>query len=246
MSKDRIFIFHGLLQSAKNLSRMKQAFKQKGYAVYVIDYPSRDGGLSEHLDFISKEIERVLLNTDKGHGKSHFVGFSLGGVLTRLYLEQDNLPETLNLGRVVFIGSPMRGTKLVDFTLKYFDYKYLPLTRMSYGPTILQLAHDHTSLPKQDISYDVGTITGTAGKSIPIAWAFLKYFDGGYNDGRVSEKSSLTGFEKDHIRLPAVHFYMPQYQSVINQSLYFIEHGHFNHAEQIKREYMFLGKPISF
>ena len=243
MSKDRIFLLHGLMQKSNNMMKMRRYLEKSGYEVHALDYASRNGQINDHIHSISEQI-KTIIETGNQSLTNHFVGFSLGGVLTRLYLEQTTLPQNLNLGRVVFIGAPMRGTKLVNFTLKYFEHRFFPITSLSYGPTIHELIHDHDALPKKPLTYEAGTITGTSGKSIPFAWAYLNFADGGFNDGRVSEKSSRIEGEADHIRIPAVHFYMPQYQSIIEQTAFFLQHGKFNHDKHYKREYFFLGKAL--
>lgn len=70
-------------------------------------------------------------------GRVHFVGHSLGGLLIRAYLQNKRMEK---LGRFVLIGTPNRGSELVD---RFRDNWHLSL----FGPTTAALGTGSARLP---------------------------------------------------------------------------------------------------
>lgn len=237
-AKPRLFLAHGLMQSEHSMTKMGRAFEARGYEVVYLNYQSRAGDLKAHQKTLQSQIQNVLRADHETGRVHHFIGFSMGAVLIRLILEQLELP---NLGRVIFIAAPMRGTYLVDFCLRYCNPSLMPITRWSYGPAVEQLGRNHDALPRGPIDYECGVITGTGGKSLPLAWALLRKFEGGENDGRVSFLSSKIEEAQDTYHYPAEHFYLPRYRQVIEQCCHFIEYGVFDRTMKARKPFHLFG-----
>ena len=112
----------------------------------------------------------------------HFVTHSLGGILVRQYLSENEIPE---LGRVVMLGPPNQGSAAVD------ELGDVPGFDWINGPAGQQLGQGEDSVPLQlgPADFEVGIIAGN--RTIdPVTSAVLANPD----DGRVSvEDTKLKG-----------------------------------------------------
>lgn len=211
---DAVVILHGLGRTKSSMQTMAEYFEKHGYEVLNIDYESRKFTVEELVEKIDADI--TAFNKDKKR-KIDFVGYSMGGVLTRVYLKKH---KPKNLGRVVLLGTPNRGSEVADFMDDFGAYKKY------YGPGAHELTTDHNYdklLGKVD--YPLGSIAGD--RSIdPIS--SLLIIDG-RDDGKVSIESTKVRGMADHIILHATHTFMMSNSEAIRQARYFIENGAFDH-----------------
>ncbi|MBU4193665.1 MAG: alpha/beta fold hydrolase [Actinobacteria bacterium] len=63
------------------------------------------GDMRESAEVLAREVER--LRSENGVGKVNLVGYSLGGLIARIYLQE--LDGYRNLNRTVFVGAPQDG-----------------------------------------------------------------------------------------------------------------------------------------
>ena len=148
----------------------------------------------------------------------HFVGHSLGGLVIRAYLAER---QVQNLGRVVLLGTPNKGTQLVD---RYGDKWWFKLL----GPNARALGTGNGSLP--DLlpapDYPVGVIAGTR-----------KGFDNdhilpGPDDGLVTVASTRLKGMADFIVLETGHSAMRYSKPVAEQTVRFLRTGQFSTNRQ--------------
>lgn len=120
------------------------------------------------------------------------------------------------------LGPPNKGSQVVDNLSNVPGYQFIN------GPAGLQLGTGKESLPNAlgAVNYEVGVIAGT--KSINL---MLSQYLPNPDDGKVSvENTKLEGM-KDHLTVPATHTFMMNNKKVIQQVLYFLEHGVFKRKE---------------
>jgi triacylglycerol lipase len=149
----------------------------------------------------------------------HFVTHSLGGILLRFYLENNQLES---LGRVVMLAPPNGGSEVVDAMVGTPGFAWLN------GPAGAQLGTDEESIPSQlgPVDFEVGIIAGT--KTINF---MLSQYLPNPDDGKVSlERTKVEGMA-DFITVPRSHPFIMSAPEVISQALAFIETGHFVHEE---------------
>jgi len=196
--------------------KMNAALKNAGYSVFNCNYPSRKHPIELlSINIIAQAIQHCL---EKYHPtRIHFVTHSMGGIMVRYYLSQHSVPV---LGRVVMLGPPNAGSELVD---RLSGYQLFALIN---GPAGKQLGTEASSLPKSlgPVDYEVGIIAGN--KNLNLLSSILIPGD---HDGKVSTQSARLEGMADFIQLPVSHSFMMNQQEVIQQTLYFLAQGSFNH-----------------
>jgi len=207
---DVVYLLHGLGRSKFAMWVLASRLEDAGFSVNNIGYPSINKTPQEILKNISEQINSSL--PEKGQ-TVHFVGHSLGGLLIRAYLEKTNIR---NLGKVVLIGTPNRGTTLVD---NYKDSWWMQML----GPAALSLSTDGNSFPNSIAKpyYPVGIIAGIYGDNdnedvLP-----------GEDDGLVPLESTKIDGMTDFISIESSHYMMRYSREVADQTILFLRHGRF-------------------
>ena len=210
---ETVVLLHGLARNAGSMNKLATALEKKGYDVINVDYPSTKHDIASLVEIaIQQTIDRQAPDS-----KIHFVTHSMGGILVRQFL-QDN--ELENLGRVVMLGPPNQGSEVVD------ALNTLPGFKTINGPAGLQLSASEDGLPAQlgPANFELGVIAGS--RSINLILSTMLPMP---NDGKVSVESSKLEGMADHVTLPVTHTFMMRNQKVIEQVLCFLESGKFEH-----------------
>ncbi|MDH3996831.1 MAG: alpha/beta hydrolase, partial [Desulfobulbaceae bacterium] len=154
----------------------------------------------------------------------HFVTHSLGGILVRALIEEKR-PE--NLGRVVMLSPPNKGSEVADYIKDYSLFKDI------LGPAYMQLGTDLDSMPNRlgPADFELGVITGN--RTIdPISSLIIP----GVDDGKVAvEKTKLEGMT-DFLVMPVSHAYIMQKPEVVDEVIYFLQQGRFNRKKETSPE----------
>ena len=214
---DYLVLLHGIARTKSSMEELQKHFELHGYEVLNMDYPSRKYSIEKLAEYIHTDISTFNRDSKK---KVHFVGYSLGGLVARAYIKK-HPPE--NLGRVVTMGTPNKGSEFADMIGDLGVYEKL------YGPAGQELTttHDYDTLFGKP-EYDLGCIAGD--RTIdPVAT--LMIIDGD-DDGKVSVESTKVNGMKDHIVLHATHTFMMNNEDVMREALYFIENGKFEHKAE--------------
>ena len=210
-----VVLLHGLARTDRSFSKMEAALVDAGYDVINFGYPSR----SNDIESLAAEVIPNALSRAKAGNEVHFVTHSMGGILIRQYLGKKPIE---NLGRVVMLGPPNKGSQVVD---KLQD---VPGFELINGPAGMQLGTGEMSVPSQlgPANFEVGIVAGT--RSINLILSIMLPSP---DDGKVSvENTKLEGMS-DHIELPVAHPFLMTNQRVIEQVIRFLKTGKFDKEE---------------
>ena len=209
-----VVLLHGLGRTERSLLKLERHLEEHGYHVVNVGYPSR----KENIQNLALKAIKTGYNTcsQEFAVKINFVTHSMGGILVRYYLEHHDIP---NLGRVVMLSPPNRGSEAVD------NFKGTKIFKWLNGPAGQQLGTDETSLPKTLAApqYEVGIITGE--RSInPI----LSLLIPGKDDGKVSVESAKLEGMQDFLVVPKAHSFIMNDDEVLRQVRFFLKNGVFD------------------
>ncbi|MBW9271238.1 MAG: alpha/beta hydrolase [Candidatus Thiodiazotropha sp. (ex. Lucinisca nassula)] len=208
--KEVVVLLHGLARSNMAMWRLKQRLEEADFHVETIGYASLNRTSQQMIQEISQQINDCCRSINH---RVHFVGHSLGGLLIRAYLVE-NRPD--NLGRVVLIGTPNRGSEVADYANGRW-WGHLA------GPAALSLGTTKQSFPNTlpEPDYPVGVIAGISSSDndelIP-----------GLDDGLVSVESTKLDKMQDFTIVPSGHSMMRYNTEVADQTIHFLRMGQFN------------------
>lgn len=210
-AQECVVLLHGLARSDASMDRMENRLEAAGFFVVNHDYPSTDYSIEE----LSEKAVQEAYGKCPAGSTVHFVGHSLGGILVRHFLTYNELE---NLGRVVMLGPPNRGSHVVD------TIGGLPGFALFNGPAGLQLGTGKNSIPNRlgPAHFEVGIIAGT--RSINL---ILSTMLPDPDDGKVSVESTKLEGMTDHIAVPVSHPFLMKDDGVIDQTIHFLRYGYF-------------------
>lgn len=209
--RESVLLLHGLARSSASMSALADRLAEAGYAVSNVDYPSTDATPEELVGIVAGAFQKCCAAAPR----AHFVTHSLGGVLTRIFIARE---RPANLGRVVMIAPPNRGSEIVDLL------GGVGLFGALFGPTGLSL---HTgaaglteNLPAPD--YEVGIIAGDWPVN-PLGAMVIP----GRDDGGVSVEGTKLEGMTDFLTVHRSHGRISAAPEVGAQTLHFLRAGRF-------------------
>lgn len=218
---DTVVLLHGLGRTAKSMSYMEERLAEAGYTVFNYDYESRKKEIGSLVEDLKKFIENCCLPKEE---KLHFVTHSLGGILVRALIAEK---RPANLGRVVMLSPPNKGSETVDQLGNYSFFEKV------FGPSAMQLGTGPESVPNRlgPADFGLGIITGDRTIDPISSWIIP-----GEDDGKVSvEKTKLEGMA-DFLVVNVSHAYIMKDPVVAREVLYFLKNGRFSGSKATPSE----------
>ncbi|MBL8024977.1 MAG: alpha/beta hydrolase [Fibrobacteres bacterium] len=217
IAKECVILVHGLARTSKSFNKLEKVLSGKGYNVINVDYDSRKHSISDLADLA---LAPILKNTAE-YDKVNFVTHSMGGIIVREYFSKKTIN---NLGRVVMLGPPNKGSEVAENLKEWSFYKLIN------GPAGGELGIDSSSTPNKlgPVNFELGVIAGDRS----INWINSMMIKGA-DDGKVSiESTKITGMV-DHIIIHTTHPLMMKNEYVIDQVIYFLKNGKFSKKESL-------------
>ena len=210
---ENVILLHGLGRSRWSMRTMEKALTQSGYRVFNMGYPSTTKAIPDLAAELHVQVQHCCHTN-----QTHFVTHSLGGILVRSYLTHYPLD---NLGRVVMLSPPNKGSELVDVLGKVGAFTLI------LGPASGQLSTQPSSIPNQlnqrgPVDFELGIITGNRSFNPLTSWLIP-----GPDDGRVSVNSAQVAGMADFLVVPRTHTFIMSSRTVIEQTVNFLRTGKF-------------------
>ena len=208
-----VVVLHGLGRSSSSMWLLSRRLEKSGFDVRNLDYESTKLNVPDLVMELVTVVDACCGQSDK---PLHFVTHSLGGILVRAYLAEHR-PQ--NLGRVVMLSPPNRGTELVDRVVSH------PLIRWATGPTAQELGTAPTSLPNRlgPANVELGVITGDRSLNPIAPWVIA-----GRDDGVVSVASAQLEGMADFLVVKKTHTFIMNSSEVTREVIHFLNEGAFS------------------
>ncbi len=203
-----IVLVHGLWNRGWTMAAMAKRLRARGHSVMVFSYPTRSHGLDGHADELHAFIGKTASD------ELHLVGHSMGGlVILNMLSRFDEVPR----GRVVLMGTPVRGSRVVKRLEK------LPGQKLMFGKAAEDLLKGFRQTPEKR---QTGMIRGTRA----MGFGRVVGMPDEPNDGSVAVSETQLEGLADSIELPVAHSEMLLSSEVVEQVEQFILHGNFRHG----------------
>ena len=205
-----VVYLHGLWLSGLEGGLLRRRLaRQLDAETHAFSYASVKSSVSTNAETLGKFLS--ALRTDN----LHLVGHSLGGLVILKLFEQD-AADRLPPGRIVFLGSPLNGSRAAR------NLAGLPLGKMLLGRGV----HEELLTPRERrwrAQRDLGVIAG----SLSVGLGKLVGVRGAPNDGTIFvDETRLPGISQ-HLVMPVSHTGLPFSKSVARQTGAFLDSGKF-------------------
>lgn len=209
---DGVVLLHGIFRTRWSMWFLERYLKKTGYRTLNLTYRSTRQSIDEIVEALQPKIEKFAAECD---GKLHFVGYSMGGLVSRAYIHKYR-PK--NLGRVVMLGTPNQGSEVADKVVNWRFYKW------SYGPAGQQLITDQSAFKHifGAVDYEVGILAGKSSIDPISSWIIGKP-----NDGKVSIDSTKLEGMTDHKIISVSHTMFPHKRAAWQDTAVFLKDGKF-------------------
>lgn len=218
-AEDCVVLLHGLASNPLVMKPMEVAIDiQPEFRVVNQGYRS----YSADIETLAHEVlPKAIAACDlKPYESVSFVTHSLGGIILRAYLAENELAA---LDSVVMLAPPNHGSEVVDWV---GQFRWLiPIL----GPAGRQLGTEDDDLPTRlpDAEFKLGVIAGNISESRE-RWFFWTERLPGEDDGKVSTQSAKLGNMSDYTQVEASHSGLLIEKAAIEQVLSFLRYGRFD------------------
>ena len=204
---------HGLWQrGAEAILLRRRLARDLAADVRAFSYPSVAADATTHARALAEYLRAIRADT------LHLVGHSLGGlVIVKLFEEHSEALEQLPPGRIVLLGSPLRGSLTAR-----------NLARLPFGKTIMGRAVGEELLVPRERRWiarrDLGVIAGDRGVGLGRLVGRL----GGASDGTILVEETQIEGAADRVVLRVSHTGMLFSAAVARQAGAFLNTGRFS------------------
>ncbi|MDB9541086.1 triacylglycerol lipase [Anabaenopsis tanganyikae CS-531] len=106
LERNSVLLIHGIEDTGAVFNTMASYLRQQGWPVYTLDLVPNNAAVG--LDILAQQVSDYILNTFGPHKPIDLVGFSMGGIISRYYVQR--LGGINRVHRLITISSPHNGT----------------------------------------------------------------------------------------------------------------------------------------
>lgn len=128
-SSELVVLVHGIAASKLVFWRLEDSMRSRGYATLNWSYPSIRGDIISMSESLGQQLD--ALEADDSVQQFHLVTHSMGSILTRAALASRRFA---NLGRVVMLCPPNRGSRVAANFSRFLGGVCKPLGQLSDAP----------------------------------------------------------------------------------------------------------------
>lgn len=210
-ASEQVVLVHGLWMHGALMQWTAWRMTLAGYTVHCYTYPSVRMNLVENASRLAAFCQSL------GARPLHLVGHSLGGLLIARMLDQ---PHRLEVGRVVFMGSPFNDSHAARRLSR------ARIGRAAVGASIAEWLRG--ARPDNLARYEIGVIAGNRGVGLGVMIAPDLPAP---HDGTISVAETQVPGARDHIVLRVSHSEMVISNAVVRQMCEFLQRGKFLRGE---------------
>jgi pimeloyl-ACP methyl ester carboxylesterase len=202
----QVVLVHGLWFGAWSLAPLARRLRAAGFEPRRFRYRTTAAALDQHV----RDLRAFVGPAPRA--PLHFVAHSLGGLVT---LQMLTIYPDLPAGRVVLLGSPLRGSAAARKAMR------IPGARRLLGaarPTL------EAGFAGQAADREIGMIAGSRGVGLGLLLGGV----GGPGDGTVAVEETRAEGLTDHRVLPVTHTGMLFSRAVARQACRFLQAGRFD------------------
>jgi hypothetical protein len=210
LSAGTVVLLHGWWSGAYFLRGTQWWLKARGFEVVALGYPSaRMPAADLARRFLPSALEGLGASGDR---PLHFVTHSMGRVLLRGMLLRHRPP---NLGRVVMLGPPNRGSEAADF------WGRSRILRRIAGPNLVALGTGTESFARTLPPVDFPLLVIAGDRPLSPFWSPLPH----PHDGRVTVESTRVEGMTAHCVLHSTHSMLPWSRTALDLTTAFLRTG---------------------
>jgi pimeloyl-ACP methyl ester carboxylesterase len=207
-----VLLLHGHGRTGLSMGLLAARLQAAGWHSLAPSY-----GFRRDFPAILAHLREPVARFADGVDRLDIVTHSMGGLVARALIAAQRPP---NLGRVVMLAPPNRGSALADLLL-----------RLGLAEAVLGPAHGHLltrrsaeaeALLGSMVDYELGILAGSRSLS-PVPASLLAP----PHDGKVSVLSTHLAGMADHLVVPVPHSLMPAHPVTGAQALHFLQQGRF-------------------
>lgn len=196
-ARELVVVLHGMGRTSFSMAPMQEALEAAGYDVLNIGYSSYCCSIAELGAAVRAELEE---HRRPEHHTVHFVGHSLGGIIARWILVQDERPP--GVGRLVMLAPPNQGSRSADRYSGLVGWLLEPIDEL-----------------RTDSSATVRKLPAPRGVEFGII--------AGRRDGKLTESQTHLEGEAGHVSVDGFHTFLMRKPEVHRLTVAFLRHGRF-------------------
>jgi pimeloyl-ACP methyl ester carboxylesterase len=204
---EAVVVAHGLWAPGVETALLRRRLRSAGFRPSLFRFSTVRADLAQNVERFAR------FAADVAGDRVHFVGYSLGGIVTLAMLAQH--PHA-RIGRIVCLGSPLVGSRTASRVSRN------TLGRRVVGRSLLE--HNQSGgIKRWDRPVELGVIAGSRNFGAGHLIGALP----GTNDGMVAVDETRIAGTADHLTLPVSHMQMLFDAELARQTIEFLRHGRF-------------------